>query len=95
MIATAKFEDLSAISASTFELPASFSRRLRKLSDQLYDGVGFQLIHGIDPGRYSPRQKIIVYAGVSSHICPQRGFVDVIAKGVIGKPVMIFVIFGP
>lgn len=28
-----------------------------------------------------------MYAGVSAHICPQRGFVDVIAKGVIGKSI--------
>lgn len=80
-----KYEDLSSLSASTFELPATFSQRLRGLSDHLYNGVGFQIIHGLDPSKYTERQKIIVYAGVSAHICPQRGFVDVVGKGVVGK----------
>ncbi|KAL8952551.1 MAG: hypothetical protein Q9222_001541 [Ikaeria aurantiellina] len=83
----AKYDDLSSISASTFELPASFSQRLRNLSDQLYKGVGFQIIHGLDPTKYTQKQRIIVYAGVSAHICPQRGFVDVIAKDVVGEQI--------
>lgn len=73
------------LSASTFELPAAFSQRLRKLSDQLYNGVGFQIIHGLDPSKYTPKQKLTVYAGVSAHVCPQRGFVDVAGQGVVGK----------
>ncbi|KAK7414946.1 hypothetical protein QQX98_006271 [Neonectria punicea] len=85
--ALAKFEanhdDLSDLSSSTFELPAAFSQRLRKLSDQIYKGVGFQLIRGLDPSKYTAKQSLIVYAGVCSHVCPQRGFVDVQAKGVV------------
>jgi hypothetical protein len=81
----AKYDDLSSISASTFELSESFSARLKKFADQLYQGVGFQIVHGLDPSKYTPKQKIIVYAGVSAHICPQRGFVDVFAKSVTGK----------
>ena len=85
----AKYEDLSSLSASTFELPVAFSQRLKKLSDQLYKGVGFQIIHGLDPMKYTPKQKIIVYAGVTAHICPQRGLVDTKGKGVIGKSITI------
>jgi len=91
--ALAKFEanhkDLSELSPSTFELPAAFSQRLRKLSDQIYKGVGFQLIRGLDPSKYTSKQSLIVYAGVSSHVCPQRGFVDVKAKGVVGHIVNV------
>ncbi|GJC77409.1 taurine hydroxylase-like protein SAT17 [Colletotrichum liriopes] len=82
----AKYQDLSEITAATFELPVEFSQRLRKLSDHLYNGVGFQIIHGLDPSKYDAKQKITVYAGVSAHVCPQRGFIDVVAKGVVGKP---------
>ena len=85
MILIANYDDLSQLSSLTFELPAAFSRRLRKLSDQIYKGVGFQLIRGLDPSKYTSKQGLIVYAGVSSHVCPQRGFVDVDGKGVVGK----------
>ncbi|KAI6082012.1 hypothetical protein F4821DRAFT_248171 [Hypoxylon rubiginosum] len=91
--ALAKFEvnhhDLSELSSSTFELPAEFSLRLRKLSDQIYKGVGFQLISGLDPSKYTAKQNLIVYAGVSAHVCPQRGFVDVKAKGVVAHIVNV------
>ncbi|RYP57029.1 hypothetical protein DL769_009745 [Monosporascus sp. CRB-8-3] len=83
----ANYDDLSELSSSTFELPAAFSQRLRKLSDHIYKGVGFQIIHGLDPSKYTRKQSLIVYGGVSSHVCPQRGFVDVKAKGVISHVV--------
>lgn len=76
--------ELSSLSAATFTLPEDFSQRLRKLSDQLYNGLGFQIIHGLDSSKYNPRQRLIVYAGITAHICPQRGFIDVVAKGVVG-----------
>ncbi|KAK3366716.1 hypothetical protein B0T24DRAFT_669195 [Lasiosphaeria ovina] len=78
-------ENLAELTSSTFELPTEFSLRLRKLSDQLYRGVGFQIIHGLDPTKYTPRQKMIMYAGVTAHICPQRGSVDVAGKGVVAR----------
>jgi len=49
----------------------------------------FQLIRRLDLSKYTPKQSLIVYAGVSSHICPQRGFVDVKAKGVVGKSIVV------
>lgn len=82
-------DDLSHLSNTTFELPAPFSSRLRKLSDQLYKGVGFQIIHGLDPAKYTPKQKVIMYAGVTAHVCPQRGFVDVFGKGVVAHVVNV------
>ncbi|KAK0871220.1 hypothetical protein LTR87_012966 [Friedmanniomyces endolithicus] len=72
----AKHTDLSDISASSFALPAPLIQRLRGVSDDLYDGLGFQIIHGLDPTKYTPRQNIIIFAGVSAHICPERGFSD-------------------
>ncbi|MCJ1314656.1 hypothetical protein MMC25_008338 [Agyrium rufum] len=85
----AQYEDLSLISASTFALPADFSRRLRGLSEQLYNGAGFQIIHGLDPSKYNSKQQIIVYAGISAHVCPQRGFVDVKSTGVLAHIVNV------
>jgi len=37
--------------------------------------------------KYSSKEKIIVYAGVSAHVCPQRGFIDVVQKGVVGMSI--------
>ena len=66
----ANHDNLSELSSTTFDLPPAFFRRLRKLSDQIYSSVGFQLIRGLDPSKYTPRQYLIIYAGMSSHICP-------------------------
>lgn len=85
----ANHHDLSEISSSTFELPLQFPQHPRKLSDQIYKGVGFQLIRGLEPAKYTPKQSLIVYAGVSSHVCPQRGFVDVTAGGVVSRSALI------
>ncbi|CAH0027953.1 unnamed protein product [Clonostachys rhizophaga] len=85
----AKYEDLSSISSSTFELPGELAQRLRQLADNVYTGCGFQIIHGLDPSSFSARQNIILYAGLSSHIFPQRGFVDVAGRRVIGHVVNV------
>lgn len=79
----AQYEELASISASTFELPAPLSQRLRQIAGRLYDGVGFQIVHGLDSSKYTARQNIIIYAGVSAHICPQRGQVDIEGREVI------------
>ncbi|EHK99904.1 hypothetical protein M7I_4231 [Glarea lozoyensis 74030] len=77
----AALKTFEALSASTFELPSEFSQRLRSLSDQLYEGVGFQIIHGLDPTKYNSKQQMIVYAG--------RGTVDVKGTGVLAHIVNV------
>ena len=57
-------------------LPISLSKRLKKVSNQCYSGIGFNVIHGLNPALYTPEQNVIIYAGVATHIFPQRGFVD-------------------
>jgi hypothetical protein len=69
-------EDLSIISAETFKLPSELSTRLKAVCDQVYDGVGFQIVRGLKPEKYTARQNAIIYAGIGAHICPERGFVD-------------------
>ncbi|VUC37547.1 unnamed protein product [Clonostachys rosea] len=84
-----KYEDLSSISPSTFELPVELAQHLRQLADNVYTGCGFQIIHGLDPSSFSARQNIILYAGLSAHVFPQRGFVDVAGQRVIGHVVNV------
>lgn len=85
--ALASFEalaiDLSEISPSTFILPKSLSTRFKQVSNQVYNGIGFNVIHGLDPARYTPEQNVIIYAGIAAHVAPQRGFLDRNAQRVL------------
>jgi hypothetical protein len=82
----AQHESLSSISTTTFPLPDSLVSRLRNVSAKIYgDGVGFHILHGLLPSRYTQRQNVIVFAGLSAHVCPQRGFVDNGCEDVVSK----------
>ena len=85
--ALASFEalalDLSQISPSTFILPASLAARFKQVSNQVYNGIGFNVIQGLDPDRYTPEQNVIIYAGIAAHVAPQRGFLDRNAQRVL------------
>ncbi|CCT74741.1 uncharacterized protein FFUJ_10807 [Fusarium fujikuroi IMI 58289] len=81
--------DLTQISTTTFPLPIDLSRRLRHLSNNIYNGTGFQILSGLDPSEYSARQNVLLHAGISAHICPERGFVDVFAKRPVGHVVNV------
>lgn len=72
----ASHKSLSEISTQTFQLPQSLAQKLKQISNQCYNGLGFQILRGIDPSQYTPEQNVIIYAGVSSHIGSQRGFTD-------------------
>lgn len=78
--ALASFEaqslDLSQISPSTFILPESLATLFKQVTDQVYNGIGFNVIHGLDPARYTPEQNVIIYAGIAAHVAHQRGFLD-------------------
>lgn len=78
------------ISASTFKLPPSLVNRLRQVADHLYEGLGFQIIHGLDPKMYTGRQNTILFAGISANICPVRGYSDYSHERVICKSAATF-----
>lgn len=66
----------SSISARTFRLPEKLAGRLKAVSAECYSGVGFNIIRGLDPAKYSAADNVIIYAGIASHVAPERGFVD-------------------
>lgn len=68
--------DNSSISARTFRLPEELAGRLKAVSAECYSGVGFNIIRGLDPAKYSAADNVIIYAGIASHVAPERGFVD-------------------
>ncbi|KAI0834245.1 Clavaminate synthase-like protein [Hypoxylon sp. FL0890] len=74
------FEDqsipLSSISTENFVLPQELKDSLRQVSDQCYYGRGFTVVQGLDPTKYSPELNVILYAGITTHVAPQHGFLD-------------------
>lgn len=62
-------------SAETFPLPNVHSK-LRRLSDELNSGHGFFVIRGLRVEAHTRENNIAIYAGISSHIAPQRGRQD-------------------
>lgn len=69
-------DHLSSISSETFVLPESTVKRLRQVSDQCYHGIGFKVLRGLDPAKYTHAQNVAVYAGIAAHVAPRRGYVD-------------------
>ena len=68
------------ISQETFPLPTLHSE-LRRLSSELHTGHGFFVIRGLNVDKYTRKENIIIYAGISSHIAPQRGRQDLKYEG--------------
>ncbi|KAI0871457.1 TfdA family taurine catabolism dioxygenase TauD [Hypoxylon argillaceum] len=77
--AVAHFKGLSkplgAISQETFPLP-TLHVELRRLSEELHNGHGFFVLRGLKVDDYTREENIIIYAGVSSHVAPQRARQD-------------------
>lgn len=68
--------DYPDISADNFVLPEALHKRFRDISDRLYKGRGVVVLKGIDSSRYTEAQNVKLYAGVTAHIAPQRGWLD-------------------
>jgi hypothetical protein len=58
-----------------FPLP-TLSPILRALAEELHDGCGFFAVRGLDPGRYSIEDNIIIFLGISSYVGEMRGKQD-------------------
>lgn len=49
---------------------------LRDLSHELHSGHGFFVIRGLQVDKHTREENVIIYAGISAHIAPQRGRQD-------------------
>ncbi|KAI1203243.1 TfdA family taurine catabolism dioxygenase TauD [Nemania serpens] len=68
-------EPLGAISQDTFPLP-TLHGELRRLSAELHGGHGFFVLRGLRVDDYTREENVIIYAGVSAHVAPQRARQD-------------------
>ncbi|KAL1612590.1 hypothetical protein SLS60_000819 [Paraconiothyrium brasiliense] len=66
---------LSHINQETFPL-AHLHGELRELSRELHSGHGFFVIRGLQVDKHTREENVIIYAGLSAHIAPQRGRQD-------------------
>lgn len=64
-----------AVSKSTFPLPGLQSR-LDEIARDLHHGRGFAVIRGLDPRRYSARDNLLIYLGITSYIAEHRAVQD-------------------
>jgi hypothetical protein len=63
---------LNDLSPLTFPLP-TLGFRLRTTSADIHFGRGVAIIQGLDPDKYSLKENVVLYGGISSHIADKRG----------------------
>ncbi|KAK6515144.1 hypothetical protein TWF506_007489 [Arthrobotrys conoides] len=59
--------DLLDINKENFHLP-TLGKVLEKVSERVYDGEGFFLLRGFNPGEFTEEENIIIASGVSSYV---------------------------
>ncbi|KAJ2891453.1 TfdA family Taurine catabolism dioxygenase TauD [Zalerion maritima] len=67
------------VDGSNFVLP-TLGPKLRGMSKEIYAGLGFVLIRGLDVKKYQVEQLTIMYMGMQSHIASERGRQDVVGN---------------
>ncbi|OQE80181.1 hypothetical protein PENNAL_c0047G08800 [Penicillium nalgiovense] len=68
-------QPIETLDTSTFPLPC-LNPVLRSASNNLHSGYGFTLIRGVPVERYSRKELVIIYVGISSHVAAIRGRQD-------------------
>ncbi|KAK3367664.1 hypothetical protein B0H63DRAFT_442306 [Podospora didyma] len=70
-----KSPDPDQLTPRTFPLP-TLARKLEHLSNIIHFGQGFFVIRGLDPHRYSPSERVLAYAGITSYVGSTRACQD-------------------
>lgn len=60
------------VTPDTFPLSIDLARRLRRITEDVYDGKGFSVLRGIDTLRYSEDTRVIMFAGLTSYVASDR-----------------------
>ncbi|TLD25728.1 Clavaminate synthase-like protein [Venturia nashicola] len=68
-------QGLGFVNEETFPLPR-LHPILRDVSKELHYGHGFKVIRGLPVDKHTREDNFIIYAGISSHIAPDRGRQD-------------------
>ena len=76
---------MSRIDPTTFPLPELLAKRLGDVSEECHNGRGFCVVRGLEPAKYTDEENVILYAGISAYIAPERGFQDRARQNVLCK----------
>jgi len=75
--ATAHFQSLGLkwghIAPATFPLP-TLKNKLLRIKNDVWSGMGFSILRGIDPKKYSSDENAIMFAGLASYVGDKRIF---------------------
>jgi hypothetical protein len=63
------------VNTATFPIP-KLHKKLEAVAHQLHTGIGFAILRGLTPSRYSSLENLIIYLGVTAPIAPYRGVQD-------------------
>lgn len=66
---------MSALAKENFSLP-TLGPKLVEISKRLDNGVGFFVLRGFEPKKYSSEENVILYTGISCYVASQRGRQD-------------------
>jgi hypothetical protein len=64
-----------SVSQETFPLPKLRSK-LEGIANELHNGIGFVVLRGLDPAKYTALDNVLLYLGVTSYIAEKRGCQD-------------------
>jgi len=67
--------DLEDVTRHTFPLPR-LKYKLESIAETLHNGMGFTVLRGLDPRKYSRFDNAIIYLGVTSYIAEIRACQD-------------------
>jgi hypothetical protein len=64
-----------SVSQETFPLP-KLRVKLEAVANECHNGIGFAVLRGLDPTRYTALENVLLYLGVTSYIAEKRGCQD-------------------
>jgi hypothetical protein len=67
--------DLEDVTRNTFPLPR-LKAKLESIAETLHYGIGFVVLRGLEPRKYSRFDNAIIYLGITSYIAEIRGCQD-------------------
>jgi len=67
--------DLENVTRDTFPLPR-LKAKLENIAETLHSGIGFTVLRGLAPRKYSRFDNAIIYLGITSYIAETRGCQD-------------------
>lgn len=63
------------VSRKTYPLP-TLATKLDEISVSIHNGIGFAILRGLEPKKYSKLDNVLIYLGITSYIAETRGCQD-------------------